>query len=116
MDGSPVDLEVIVSWPQAVVAVVVVLALLVWPGVSSWMTARQARDSARAAHAAIEHEARPNSGSSMKDSLNRLEAGQREQGQTLTAVADAVADQGRRLDVLERAADKRGGRLTWRRR
>jgi hypothetical protein len=55
---------------------------------------RQSKKHAKRAADAIEHEARPNSGSSMKDSLNRIEA-------TLLGVVD-------RVETLESTVERRG--------
>lgn len=37
---NPIDLRLVVDWPQAVVAVVALLALLVWPAVASLLNTR----------------------------------------------------------------------------
>lgn len=73
--------------PYALLAVLAVLLYLAWKQRKTEKHSKRAAD-------AIEHESKPNSGSSMKDSLNRIEARQEQQ--------DA------RLAVLEQAVEKRG--------
>jgi hypothetical protein len=102
------DVSAVVNPWQAAVLIVLIIVVLGLPQVGTWRNSRQAKTHAREARDAIRHEAQPNSGSSMKDALNRIEGRQVEQGQTLDAVVQRVA-------VLEQAAEKRG-RLTWRRR
>lgn len=106
VQGAPVDLTLVTTWPQAVVAIALVLAAMVWPGVASWLNSRSAKEAAHGAREAIEHEARPNSGGSMKDSLNRIES-------TLTVVLGNQEAHDARLDALEEAAAKRRRRNRW---
>ena len=60
MDG--VVISEILSWQQAVVAVVIVVAVLVVPQVVGLLQNR-----------AIRHELKPNSGSSVRDAVDRIE-------------------------------------------
>jgi hypothetical protein len=66
-----VDISQVLTWPQALVAVVIVLAGVVWPSIASWMNSR----AARAATEDARHQVDPNSGRSMVDGVNRTEAG-----------------------------------------
>jgi hypothetical protein len=63
------SLELVLTWPQAVVAVVIVFALIMWPGLLAWLNSRAARVAAEDTR----HQVQPNSGKSMRDSTNRVE-------------------------------------------
>lgn len=63
-------------------ALVVVAALLI-PQIFAWLNSRQAKHATRRAQAIMEHEANPNSGGSMKDSLNRTESALGKHGESL---------------------------------
>jgi hypothetical protein len=76
-----------VNNPYALAAVFVVLVYLAWNQRESKKPSKRAADT-------IEHETKPNSGSSMKDSLNRIEA-------TLRGVVERVED-------LESVVERRG--------
>ena len=78
----------------AVVALALVVAVFIY------YTRKTAGHAKRAADT-IEHETRPNSGTSLRDAINRIESTQTEHGARLLA--------------LEQAAERRG-RLSWRRR
>lgn len=62
LEGNPIDLSQVLTWPQAIVAVVVVAALVVWPGWLNYLNAK-----------AIKTQLQPNSGSSMRDAVDRTE-------------------------------------------
>lgn len=109
MSVDQYDVTTVVNPWQAAVLIVLIVVVLGGPQLAAWHNSRQAKTHAREARDAIRHEAQPNSGSSMKDSLNRIEQRQVEQGEALSDVVQRVA-------VLEQAAEKRGGRLSWRRR
>lgn len=69
MDQQMPDLSLVLTWPQAVVAVVIILAVVVWPSIASWINSR----AARAAAEDTRHQVHPNSGKSMRDGMNRME-------------------------------------------
>lgn len=56
--------------------------------VPTWFAFRSSQASRRA-HRALEHEMKPNSGTSMKDQLNRIERGQKQQSRRLQRVERA---------------------------
>jgi len=83
-------------WP--VMALVVVMGV---PSLFAWLNSRQAKEHARRGANEIEHQANPNSGASMKDSLNRIE----------TTVKDIKHEQAAvkgRLDIVEAIAKEHG--------
>jgi len=41
--GAPVDLTLVTTWPQAVVAVALIVAVIMWPSVASWLNSRSAK-------------------------------------------------------------------------
>lgn len=86
-----VDVTAVLTWPQAVVAVVLILAVLVWPTIAGWVQARRAASAVNDVKRTLTTN---NGGSHVKDSLDRIEATQREHGDTLDAL-------GRRVAVLE---------------
>ena len=88
-------------WPVLAIAVVVGT-----PALFSWLNSREAKHAAQEARDTMNHETQPNSGGSMKDSLNRIEATQKDQG---AVRADVVE----RVTIVERAAEKRGSRRMW---
>lgn len=95
LSSNPADLvslELVDSWPKAVVAVTLVVCVLVVPQVGAWV---QARRSASAADAVRRTLTTNNGGSHVKDSLDRIE---RTQAMT-TAELRAIA---RRVEKLER--------------
>lgn len=86
-----------------------VLALAVFLGVPAffgWLNSKAARVHAKAAYDETIHQANPNSGKSLKDSLNRIEAKQEQHDEVL---ADVVT----RLSTVEKAAEKRSRRMWW---
>lgn len=107
MSVDSIDLDAIVNPWQAIVVVVLIFAVLVLPNVAAWRNSREAKHAARRAADTMEHEAKPNSGGSMRDALDRIEANQVQHG---TVLLDLVG----RVETLERAAEKRH-RLSWRR-
>lgn len=84
MESIPAIAEVL-TWPQAVFGIVVVLAVLVVPQVISLIQNRS-----------IQHELKPNSGSSMRDAINRIE-------KTLT---EHVASENARVEDVESRLNK----------
>lgn len=81
------DTHLIVNAWQAVVVVVVVIGVLWLPQFFSWRRAKEARDE-------IRHQSKPNSGQSLKDSLNRIEDRQIEQGERIAALEAIVERRG----------------------
>src|SRR5690606_28825415 len=68
-DGISIpDPTLIVSWPAAVVAVVLIFGLLMWPGLLAWLNSRRTR----AAAEDVRHQVHPNSGKSLRDQTNRM--------------------------------------------
>lgn len=66
MDNLPTTGDV-QSWPQAVVAIVMILALAVWPGVQAFLNAKRTKQ-------AVKTLTQNNGGGSIKDQLDRIEA------------------------------------------
>lgn len=62
----------IVSWPQAVVALGVIVALSIVPAVLGWLNTRQARATSQRVEDTLTTN---NGGSHVKDSLDRIETG-----------------------------------------
>lgn len=88
-----VNIAQIINWPQAIVAIVLILVLLVWPGIMAWI---QAKRSAVAVNKVHETMTNPNGGDSVKDALNRIEQRQEDQGLALAGLGErmtAVEDQ-----------------------
>lgn len=93
-----------------------VLALTAFFGIPaffSWLNSREAKSHAKAAYDETIHQANPNSGKSLKDSLNRIEATLATQGTTQEQQGEALSDVVTRLSTLETAAEKRGRRSIW---
>ena len=67
MDG--IEVSGIVSWPQAFVAVAVILALSIIPQVLAYLKSRKTD----AKVAEVQHEFTNNSGSTMRDAIDRIE-------------------------------------------
>lgn len=67
MEG--IEVSGIVSWPQAFVAVVVILALSIIPQVLGYLKARQTTNKVEA----VAHELENNSGSTLRDAVDRIE-------------------------------------------
>lgn len=72
MTGSDV-VTLVDSWPKAIVAVTLILAVLVMPSLLSYLAARQAKRSAVTVGKAHETLTTTNGGSTVKDQLNRIE-------------------------------------------
>ena len=71
-DGIEIpDPTLIVSWPAAAVAVVLIFGLLMWPGLLAWLNSRRTREAAEDTR----HQVHPNSGKSLRDQTNRIESG-----------------------------------------
>lgn len=113
------------GWPQAIVQVVMVLAILVWPGYMATMANRRAKSAethAKTAAETITHEANPNSGSSMKDDLNRIQASLAEtnrmlaeQGTQLATLGTIAVENRTRINSLERQGQNDGRGWPWQR-
>ncbi|KON72610.1 hypothetical protein M768_13970 [Cellulosimicrobium cellulans F16] len=108
-DAGLPELGDVVTWPQAVVAVVVIFALVMWPNIVTMITSRRTARRLENVEAKTEvaaHEVRPNSGGSMADAVNRIEAGQKRTesklDQHLTEASEHNARVDARLDRLER--------------
>jgi hypothetical protein len=67
MDG--IEVSGIVSWPQAFVAVAVILALSIVPQVLAYLKARQTVNKVTE----VAHELENNSGSTLRDAVDRIE-------------------------------------------
>jgi len=83
MDG--IEVSGIVSWPQAFVAVVVILALSIIPQVLGYLKARQTD----AKVGKVAHELENNSGSTVRDAIDRIEAAQQTQ---MTMLSEHIAE------------------------
>ena len=117
LDGPSIDLTLIVNPWQAIVAVVIVFALFMWPSI-------QARQSSRRVEQTL---TRTNGGDHVKDQLNRIEAklGRVELRQAATDArvekhltwSDGYVEETRtRLDQLEASQPPRPRRRLFRRR
>lgn len=86
----PIDISAVLTWPQALVACVIIFGVLVWPGVVAHLNQRATRDiqSTLTKH---------NGGGSVKDALDRIEATQAEQAEQLNSQCE-------RLERMEAAA------------
>ncbi|GAA2242548.1 hypothetical protein GCM10010401_14330 [Rarobacter faecitabidus] len=92
------------AWLLAVVTVALITAI------TSWVTALPARRDAAASRQAAEvaaHEARPNSGGSMRDAINRIEARQVEQGKEIGEIKKDIG--GLRADHRQEREDRANG-------
>lgn len=98
--NSPVALSEVLSWPQALVAIAIIVAVLVVPQVVSIIQSVGLKKQTQA----VEHQVTNNGGSSMKDAIDRIE-------RTLTAhVEDTIRREAEiqvRLANLEAAKDDR---------
>lgn len=103
---SVTDLAAIaLTWPQAVVALGVIFALVMWPNIVTMVTASRTATRLKNVEEKAEiaaHEVRPNSGKSLADSANRTEAAVHELSRKLDGhIAEAkVRDE--RIEALER--------------
>lgn len=106
--GLP-DPTLVVTWPGALVAIVLVFALLMWPGLLAWINSRAARRAAES----TEHQVNPNSGKSMRDSTNRTEV-------MISVLSSKFDDHLREARERDEATDRRlaalenRGRRRWR--
>ncbi|WP_263732552.1 hypothetical protein [Cellulomonas sp. SG140] len=90
MDPTTIDIGSIDNVWQAVVVIALIVAVLVLPNLLTWSNARQAKQAAQEARDVMHHESKPNSGGSMKDSLNRIEAAQAQHGRALADLSVRV--------------------------
>lgn len=60
------------SWPEVIALLLLVVAVAVVPQIGSWIAAARARDSAERIETSLQ---RNNGGGSVKDALDRIEAG-----------------------------------------
>lgn len=79
MDG--IEVSGIVSWPQAFVAIAVILALSIVPQVLGYLKTRQTGAKVEK----VAHELENNSGSTVRDAIDRIEQKVTEQGNALDA-------------------------------
>lgn len=91
---APVDLSEVLTWPQALVAVVIILAVLVWPGIINYLQNKE-----------IKHELKPNSGGSLRDAVDRTEA---KLATIETFMAESAADRADLRRSLEALAGASG--------
>lgn len=88
----------ILTWPQATVAVVLTFAVMVWPGMFIYLNARRVKAEAASARQEVQEVKATlttnNGGSTVKDSLDRIERNQIEFQRSLMAQHD-------RLEALE---------------
>lgn len=80
---SPVQVGEVVSWPQAFVGIVIILALVVWPGVLAWLNTKNSRSATQDIKTTLTQN---NGGGSVKDALDRIEAHQAKTDRRLTAI------------------------------
>lgn len=98
---DPTGWAAIDSWPAAVAVVVLILALLVVPQVGAWVQARRSAAAVHEVRTMLHHEVNPNSGGSLRDAVDRLEVGVRDQSEQTRALAA-------RVSALERRRRWRG--------
>lgn len=84
---EPDTLSLVDSWPKALVAVVLIVAVIVVPSVLSFLAARQAKRSAITVNAAHKTLTTTNGGSTVKDRLERMERSLERRGQALAGLA-----------------------------
>lgn len=103
--GDYVDITAVVNGWQALVIIVLVFAVLIWPGIISMLNRRSMKDIKKTL-------TENNGGSSVKDQMDRIEKVQGEQGKKLTEHIDwsegYVKDVGIRLEKLEAKPVKHG--------
>lgn len=68
---DPAALLVIESWPQAIVAVTLIGAFMVWPGVAAWLNTKKTQNSTDVIRKQLTE---TNGGSHVKDQLNSIVA------------------------------------------
>lgn len=84
----PVDLADVLTWPQAIVAVVIVVAVLIVPQVIQLVQ----NAGLKRQTAAVSHQVTNNGGSSMKDAVDRIE-------RTLTEHVETSAQRAVEMDA-----------------
>lgn len=116
-DAGIPDLADVVTWPQALVAVVVVFALIMWPSIVTMITSRRTSERLKSVEAKTEitaHEVRPNSGGSMADAVNRIESGQKRTEAKLDSHLHDAAERDEETDRRLRALERRHHGPIWR--
>lgn len=122
VQGAPVDLTLVTTWPQAVVAVVLIVAVIMWPGVASWLNSRMAAVKAAATAEKVEqtqatvaevrdHVANTHS-TNLREDLDGMADDIREAVALARETHGLVVDHGARLTALEQQSRRRG---LWRR-
>lgn len=99
-----VDITQILTWPQALVAIVVVFAALIWPTIATYMNSHKTQSAMKEVERKVEitaHEVRPNSGGSLADAVNRIEAAQDVIRAQLSAHLDEAKSRDERIEALE---------------
>lgn len=99
-----VDISTVLTWPQATVAVFMILCVLVVPQIGAWI---QARRSASAVNDVKKTLTTNNGGSHVKDSLDRIERNQAEQGHKLDTHIEEARMRDERIAALEAAQMKK---------
>lgn len=69
---APDDLLTISTWPQAFVAIAILAAFVIWPGVLAWLNSRKANTSTEVIRKTLTEN---NNGSHVKDKLDHLVEG-----------------------------------------
>lgn len=87
--GMP-DVEVVTSWPQAIVALAVIIVIFGGFNWTNYRAVKEAKELARK----IDHQVHPNSGKSLADSVYRIE-------KNLETVQEVQAEQGEKLNELQ---------------
>lgn len=87
---NPVEIQSVLTWPQAVVAVFVLLALVVWPGVLAWLNSKNSRSTTQDIKTTL---TKNNGGGSVKDALDRIEAHQKKTDERLAAIEERLPAQ-----------------------
>lgn len=103
MDGN-VDLNIITNGWQVLVVLIVVGV----PAFFAWQNGKQAKKISQDTLDELNHQSNPNSGKSLKDSLNRIEAHQVRTNERLDTQNAIQQDQARRLAALENTVERRG--------
>lgn len=91
-------ITLVTSWEQALVAVVLIVAVLVWPGIAAWLQARRSAVTVDKVHQNLTTN---NGGSHTKDQLDRIEGTLAEHGLTLKAHGEALGDLRGRVSAVE---------------
>jgi hypothetical protein len=102
-DGIEIpDPTLIVSWPAAAVAVVLIFGLLMWPGLLAWLNSRRTREAAEDTR----HQVHPNSGKSLRDQTNRIESDIAEIKDLVVAHISDASDRDERVEERLAALEK----------